>query len=116
MIINRKTFYDQAINSDIKRYDKIRKLTTGQGADCTTGCLLDYDYMKYHYRLIAVDLSTQKELDANPKAVQQIEFNRQLQNEYGINADGTQSVFISTNLEKIKKARLKLSQGSVTIL
>ena len=51
LIINGKNFYYQAINSDIKRYKEIRKLTTGQGEDYTTGCLIDYDYMKNHYRL-----------------------------------------------------------------
>ena len=57
-----KNFCDQAIDSDIKRYKEIRKLTTGQGEDVyyTTGRLLDYDYLKSHYRLIAADLSRQK--------------------------------------------------------
>ena len=73
MIINGKNFYDQPIDSDIKQYEEIRKLTTGQGEDYTTGCLLDYEYIKNHYRLIAVDLSRQKELDADLKAIQQIE-------------------------------------------
>ena len=54
-----------------KRYKEIRKLTTGKGKYYTTGCLLDYDYTKIHYRLIAVDLSRQKELGADPKAIQQ---------------------------------------------
>ena len=67
-----KKIYDQAIDSDIKRYEEIRKLTTAQGEDYTTGYLLDYDYIKIHYRLIAVDLSREKELDADPKAIQQI--------------------------------------------
>ena len=44
--------------SDIKRYEKIRKLTTGQ--DYFNGCLLDYDYIKNHYRLKADDLRRQK--------------------------------------------------------
>ena len=52
---------EKTIDSDIKRYEEIRKLTTGQGEDYTTGCLLDYDYIKNHYRLMAVDLSRQKE-------------------------------------------------------
>ena len=39
----------------------MRKLTTGQGEDYTTECLLDYDDVKNHFRLIAVDLSWQKE-------------------------------------------------------
>ena len=78
VIINGKKFYDQQIDSDIKRYKEIRKLTTGQGQDYTTGCLLDDDYIKNRYRLIEVDLSRQKELDAYPKAIQQVEFVGQL--------------------------------------
>ena len=70
----KKNFHDQAIDSDTKRHEEIRKLTTGQGEDYTNGCLLDYEYIKNHYRLIAVDLSRQKELVADSKAIQQIEF------------------------------------------
>ena len=70
VIINGNIFNDQAIDSDIKRYEKIRILSTGQGEDYTTVFLLDYDYISNDYRLIAVDLSRQKELDANPKAIQ----------------------------------------------
>ena len=58
-IINGKNFYEQAIDTDTQRCEEIRKLTTGQCEDYTTGCLLDYDYIKYHYRLIAIDLSKQ---------------------------------------------------------
>ena len=50
VIINGKNFFDQPIDSDIKRYEEIRKLTTEQSEDYTTGCLLDYDYIKNHYR------------------------------------------------------------------
>ena len=60
MIINGEKFYDQATDSDIKRYEDIRKLTTGQDEDYTTGCLLDYEYIKNNYSLKAVDLSRQK--------------------------------------------------------
>ena len=52
--------YDQAIDLYVKRYEEIRKLTTVQDEDYTTKCLLDYDYIKIHYSLIAVDLSRQK--------------------------------------------------------
>ena len=79
-IINGKNFYNQSTDSDIKRYEEIRKLTTGQGEDYTTGCLLEYKYIKNHYRLIAADLSRQKELDADPKVIQQIELVGQLKN------------------------------------
>ena len=64
---------------------------------------LDYYYMKNHYRLIAVDLSRQKELDADPKSVQQVEFVGQLKK---LNADdNVKSMFIFTILEKIKEVR-----------
>ena len=56
------------------KYDEIKKTATGKGDDYTTGCLLDYQYFKDHYQLIAVDLSKQKELDAGPSGIQQIEF------------------------------------------
>ena len=45
------------------------------------------------YRLLAVALSKQKALDADPKAIQQVEFVEQLKNTDGVNTDGTQSMF-----------------------
>ena len=82
-----KNFYDQGIDSDIKRYEEIRKLTTGQGEDYTTGCLYYYYYIKYNYRLITVDLSRQKELDTDPKAIQQLELVGQLKKLDNTNAN-----------------------------
>ena len=118
MIIIGKSFYDQAILSDIKRYEEIRKLTTGQGEYYTTGCLLDFDYIidyRLYYRLIAVDLSRQKELDADLKAIQQIELVEQLKNlDDGVVAN--ESKFVLTIVEKIKETILKFSQESVIIL
>ena len=67
-LIGGRNFYDQPINDQIRQYDEIRKIATGKGDDFTTGCLLDFEYLKNHYRLIAVDLSKQKELDADPRA------------------------------------------------
>ena len=51
----------------------------GKGEDYTAGSLLDYDYFNKHYKLIAVDLSKQKELDADPRAIQQIELKYMLE-------------------------------------
>ena len=62
-IINGKNFYNQQV------YQYIRKLTTVQGEDYTASCSF-YDYIKNHYRLTTVDLSRQKELNADPKAIQ----------------------------------------------
>ena len=74
VLIDGRNFRDQPINDQIKKHDEIRKFATRKGDDYTTGCLLDYQYFKDHYQLIAVDLSKQKELDADPRAIQQIEF------------------------------------------
>ena len=70
VLIDGRNFYDQPINDQIKKYDEIRKIATGKRDDYTTGSLLDYQYFKDHYQLIAVDLSKQKELDADPRAIQ----------------------------------------------
>ena len=72
--IDGRNFYDQPINDLIKQYNEIRKISAGQGDDYTTGCLLDFAYLKKNCRLIAADLSKQKALDANPTAIQQIIF------------------------------------------
>ena len=56
-MIDGKFLFDQAINSDIKTYENVRKIATGKGDDYTTGCLLDYSYFKDHYKMIAIDLS-----------------------------------------------------------
>ena len=58
--IDGRNFYDQPINDLIKQYDEIGKISTGQGDDYTTGCLLDFAYFEKNYRLIAADLSKQK--------------------------------------------------------
>ena len=57
-----------------KQFDEVRKVSTGQGDDYTTGYLLDLSYFRDNCRLIAVDLSKQKALDADPRAMQQIVF------------------------------------------
>ena len=82
--------------------------------------MLDNDYIKNYYRLIAVDLSRKKELDADPKAIQQIEFVGQLKkidkNGNVKDAGDGKSTFVLTNLEKIKETRIKFSSRGVTVL
>ena len=70
VMIDDKNFFDQPINSMTKAYENIRKIATGQGDDYTTGCLLDYPYFKDHYKMIAIDLSKQQALDADPREIQ----------------------------------------------
>ena len=74
-MIDGRNFYDQPINDLIKQYDEVRKVPTGQDDDYARGCLLDYAYFKDNYKLIAIDLS-KKDLDADPRAIQQIVFCR----------------------------------------
>ena len=72
-MIDGKIFFDQPINSDLQTYENIRKIATGED-DYTTVCLLDYSYLKENYKMIAIDLNKQKVLDADPRAIQQINF------------------------------------------
>ena len=74
VIIDGRNFYDNPIESDIEKYRELKKVMIGKGDDYTTGSLLDYNYFDKHYKLVAVDLSKQKELDTDPRAIQQIEF------------------------------------------
>ena len=73
-MIDGRNFFDQSINSMNKTCENIRKIATGNGDDYITGYLLDYPYFKENYRMIAIDLSRQNELDADPRAIQQINF------------------------------------------
>ena len=76
--IDEKNLFDQPVKNNKITYENIRKITTGQGDDYTTGCLLDYAYSKNYYKMIAIDLSKQQVLDADPKAIQQIHFTANL--------------------------------------
>ena len=73
-MINGRNFFDQAVENIWRTYDNIRKTATGQDDDYTTGYLLNYPYFKEFYKLIAISLSKQQKLDADPKATQQINF------------------------------------------
>ena len=56
-MIDGENFFDQLIKNDIRAYDSIQKSSTGQGEDYTTGCLLDYNYLQEHYKMISLDLN-----------------------------------------------------------
>ena len=79
VMIDGKNFFDQLVKSDMRTYDKIWKFATGQGYDYTTGCLLDYNHFSKHCIVIAIDLSKQQALDADPKAIPQINFTGNLE-------------------------------------
>ena len=78
VMIDVKNFFCQPINSMTKTYENIKKIAMGQGDDYTTRCLLDCPYFKENYKMIAIDLIKQQELDADPRAIQQINFTANL--------------------------------------
>ena len=69
-MIDGKFFFDQPVKNNLRTYDNIQKITIGQGGDYTTGCLLHCNY----FIMIAINLSKQQALDADPKAIQEINF------------------------------------------
>ena len=105
VIIDGRNFYDNPIESDIEKYRELKKVMIGKGEDYTTGSLLDYDYIKNNYKLVAVNLSKQKELDADPRAIQQIEF------KYMLETNST----IYWVLEKSKETILEIYKRTVKV-
>ena len=105
VIIDGRNFYDNPIESDIEKYTELKKVMIGTGENYTTGSLLDFNYFDKHYKLVAVDLSKQKELDADPRAIQQIEL------KYMLGTDST----IYWVLEKSKETILEFYKGTVKV-
>ena len=108
IMINGENFFDQPIKNNKVTYENIRKIATGQGDDYTTGCLLDYSYFADTYKMIAVDLSKQQALDADLRAIQQINFTANLDR-----AGNTRVYFI---LEEAKETIIDFPQGTVKVL
>ena len=106
--IDGRNFFDQPINSMNKTYENLRKIATSKGDDYTTGCLLDYPYFKENCKMIAIDLSRQNELDAHPRAIQQINFTTNLDR-----AGNTTIFFI---IEGAKETVFEFSQSTVKVL
>ena len=108
VMINGENFFDQPIKDNEVTYENIRKVATGKGDNYTTGCLLDYTYFRDGYKMIAVDLSRQQALDADPRAIQQINITANLDR-----AGNTRVYFI---LEESKETKLNFAQGNVKVL
>ena len=103
-MIDEKNFFNQLVKIDNVTYENIRKILD----DYTTGFLLDYIYFKNYYKMVAVDLSKQQEIDADPKGIQQINFMANLEG-----AGNTRFYFI---LKEPKKTVFEFSQGTVKLL
>ena len=102
--------FDQSVKNDIRTYDNNGKIAIGQGDDYTTGCLLHYSYFEEYYKLIAIDLSKQQKLGADPKAtnkliLQEIQFKMEIHK--------CTDVFI---IEKAKESVLGFSKGAANVL
>ena len=97
-----KNFFNQPVKNNKVTYENIRKIATGQGDDYTTGCFKD------HYKMIAIDLGKQQALDADPNAIQQINFTANLDR-----ANNTRFYFI---LEEAKETVFEFSQETVKVL
>ena len=105
VIIDGRNFYDNPIENYIEKYRELKKVMTGKGEDYNAGSLLDFNYFQNHYKLVAVDLSKQKELDADPRAIRQIEF------KYMLGTDST----IYWVLEKSQETILEFYKGTVKL-
>ena len=108
VMIDGRNVFSQPIDSMSKTYENIRKVAIGHGDDYTTGCILDYAYFKENYKLIAIDLSRKQELDAHPRAIQQINFTA--------NLDRTGNTTIFFIIEETKETVFEFSQGTVKVL
>ena len=107
-MIDGKNVFDQSINSDLKTYDNIRRIATGQGDDYRTGCLLNYSYFKENYKMIAIDLNNWQALDADSRAIQQINFTANL-----ARVGNTTMFFV---IEEVKETVFEFLQGTVKVL
>ena len=105
VITDGRNFYDNPIESDIEKYRELKKVMIGKGEDNTTESLFDFNCFDKHYKLVAVDLSKEKELDADPRTIQQIELKYML---------GTNST-IYWVLEKSKETILEFYKGTVKV-
>ena len=97
-MINGENFFDQPIKNKKTTYENIRKIATG----------LDYSYFADTYKMIAVDLSKQQALDADPRTIQQINFTA--------NLDSAGNTRVYFTLEEAKETILDFSQGTVKVL
>ena len=104
--IDGESFFDQPIENHMKTYEIIRRIANGQWDDSKTGCSLDYPYFKIH-KIIAIDLSKEQALDADPKAIEQI-------NSIG-NLDRAGNTTMFFILEEAKETILDFSQGTVKV-
>ena len=104
VFIDKLTFFDLLIKTEEEAYEKI--IDISKNDEYTTGNLLDYDYFKKYYKLIAIDLSKQQVLQENEDLFQQINFVGRIEEEANI--------FII--IEKKEHTILEFSQNFANVL
>ena len=104
IITDKLAFFDLPIKNEEEAYEKI--IDISKNSEYTTGNLLDYDYFKKYYKLVAIDLSKQQVLQENKDLIQQINFIGRLEAE--------SNVFII--IEKKEETDLEFSQNFANVL
>ena len=104
VIVDKLAFFDLPIKTEEEAYEKIIDICRNN--EYTTSNLLDYDYFKKHYKLIAIDLSKQQVLQENADLIQQIDFIGKLEEEA--------NVFII--IEKKENTILEFSQNLANVI
>ena len=105
MLTDGKSFFDMAIKNKEETYEQIIEM--GRNSNYTTGNLLDYKYFSKHYRLIAIDLRKQIQLE-NSDLKQQINFIGRLER-----YEGATMFFI---IEESEETTFEFSQNAATVV
>ena len=103
-----KTFYQLGKNK-LRAYDNNQNVASGQGDDYTTSWLLDHNVFNKYYTMIVIDLSKQQALDADPRAMQQINLTGNLER------DGNENTAMFFIIEEVKQTVLDFSQETVKV-
>ena len=104
VIIDKLAFFDLPIKTEEEAYEKI--IDISRNNEYTTGNLLDYDYFKKYYKLIAIDLSKQQLLQENEDLIQQVNFIGRL----------TEAANVFIIIEKKDNTILEFSQNLANVL
>ena len=104
VIIDKLAFFDLPIKTEEKAYEKI--IDISRNNEYTTGNLLNYDYFKKYYKLIAIDLSKQQVLQENEDLIQLINFNGRL----------TEAANVFIIIKKKEKTILEFSQNLANVI
>ena len=104
-MIDAQKVFDQPVANYLITYNNISKIAKGQVDDYPAGYLLEYNYFKKYYKMIATDLIKQQALDANPKKIQQINFTGSLES----------TAVTSFIIEEAKEIVLDFSQRTVKV-